>query len=66
MKLLPGAHAAQEPGNCEVRTGQRYLVALTLARVQSDKRSAELEEPVLEWKWIVLSVPQFHLFSSPK
>lgn len=33
--------------NCELGTVHRYLVALTVARVQSDKRSGELEVPVL-------------------
>lgn len=68
--LLHGAHAAQELGSCFTvptlhRTAQRYLVALTLARVQSDKGSGEPEEPVWEWKWVVLSVPQFYCSVHP-
>lgn len=64
------ALAAQELGSCFMlpmlhRTAQRYPVALTLARVQSDKRSGEPEEPVLEWKWVVLSVPQFYCSTYP-
>lgn len=64
-QLLHGALAAQELGSGFTvpmlhRTAQRYLVALTLARVQSDKRSGEPEEPVWEWKWVALSVPQFY------
>lgn len=64
------ALAAQEPGSSFMLlmlhgTAQRYPGALTLARVQSDKRSGEPEEPVLEWKWVVLSVPQVYCSTQP-